>query len=252
MPVTDLHKQLGELIYLTIQEPIRWEGDEPDEDSKQQTYDEFSSTLTGQLLELASRRVWTGRYDEWQEAFNQSGKGSTFIRAEMIAAAAGPGDQQILAVFDPVARTDLAGGGADDGHRRSAEINEALLTGLVPPAHGALLQVLPVAVTVTELRVTVAAVGVLPGVLLPQQLLGHPLALEFLVDDRPVRYLEPVGGAGVGAGIEQPGQPGVIQFRRQRPAEPQGIRPGQQLLDGADADFGAGFDLPDRQPGGVP
>ena len=85
MPVSDLHKQLGELIYVTIQEPIRWEGDEPDEDSKQQTYDEFSSTLTGQLLELASRRVWIERSDEWQEAFNQSGKGSTFIRAEIIA-----------------------------------------------------------------------------------------------------------------------------------------------------------------------
>lgn len=85
MPVSDLHKQLGELIYVTIQEPIRWEGDEPDEDSKQQTYDDFSSTLTGQLLEFATRRVWLDRADEWQEAFNQSGKGSTFVRAEIIA-----------------------------------------------------------------------------------------------------------------------------------------------------------------------
>ena len=85
MPVSDLHKQLSELIYVTIQEPIQWEGDEPDEDSQQQTYDEFSSTLTGQLLELASRRVWIERSDKWQEAFNQSGKGSTFIRAKIIA-----------------------------------------------------------------------------------------------------------------------------------------------------------------------
>ena len=85
MPVSDLHKQLGELIYVTIQEPIRWEGNKPDEDSQQQIYDEFSSSLTGQLLELASRRVWTERSEEWQEAFNQSGKGSTFVRAEIIA-----------------------------------------------------------------------------------------------------------------------------------------------------------------------
>lgn len=84
-PVSDLHKQLGELIYVTIQEPIRWEGDVPDEDSQQQIYDEFSSALTGRLLELASRRVWTERSDEWQDAFNQSGKGSTFVRAEIIA-----------------------------------------------------------------------------------------------------------------------------------------------------------------------
>ncbi len=85
MPVSDLHKQLGELIYVTIQEPIRWRSDEPDEDSQQQIYDEFSSALTGRLLEFASRRVWIERSDEWQEAFNQSGKGSTFTRAEIIA-----------------------------------------------------------------------------------------------------------------------------------------------------------------------
>ena len=85
MPVSDLHKQLGELIYVTIQKPIRWEGGEPDEDSKQQTYDDFSSILTGRLLELAIRRVRVERADEWQEALNQSGTGSTFIRAKIIA-----------------------------------------------------------------------------------------------------------------------------------------------------------------------
>ena len=85
MPVSDLHKQLGELIYVTIQKPMRWEGDEPDEDRKQQTYDDFSSILTGRLLELATRRVWTERAAEWQEALNQSGTGSTFVRAKIIA-----------------------------------------------------------------------------------------------------------------------------------------------------------------------
>ena len=85
-PVSDLHKYLGELIYVTIQKPIQWErGDEPDEDSQQQVYDEFSSKLTSRLLKLASDRVWTERADEWHEAYNQSGKGSTFVRAEIIA-----------------------------------------------------------------------------------------------------------------------------------------------------------------------
>jgi len=85
MPVSDLHKQLGELIYVTIQEPIRWEGDKPDENSQQQTYDEFSSALTGRLLDFASRRVRTEKLDEWQKAFNHAGTGSTFVRAEIIA-----------------------------------------------------------------------------------------------------------------------------------------------------------------------
>ena len=84
-PVSDLHKQLGELIYVTIQKPIRWEGGEPDEDSRQQKYDDFSSALTGPLLELATRRVWIERADEWQAALKQSGKGSTRFRAEIIA-----------------------------------------------------------------------------------------------------------------------------------------------------------------------
>ena len=84
-PVSDLHKQLGELIYVTIQKPIRWEGGEPNYDNQQQIYDEFSSTLTGSLLDLASRRVWTEKSEQWQKAFNQSGKGSTFVRAEIIA-----------------------------------------------------------------------------------------------------------------------------------------------------------------------
>lgn len=83
-PVSDLHKQLGELIYVTIQEPIRWEGTEPSEDEKQQVFDELSSSLSSKLLELASRRVWIERSEEWQQAYNQSGQGSTFIRAEII------------------------------------------------------------------------------------------------------------------------------------------------------------------------
>ena len=48
-------------------------------------FHDFSSTLTGRLLELATRRVRIERADEWQEALNQSGTGSTFVRANIIA-----------------------------------------------------------------------------------------------------------------------------------------------------------------------
>ena len=77
---------------------------------------------------------------------------------------------------------DLAAVCTDDGHRGSAVIDKAFLTGLVGLAHGALLPLMPVAITVAELRVAVTAVGIPLGVLLPQQLLGHPLTLEFLTD----------------------------------------------------------------------
>lgn len=83
-PVSDLHKQLGELIYITIQEPVSWEGSEPDADEQQHIFDKLSANLTGQLLDLASRRVWTERSQEWQDAYNQSGAGSTYVRAKII------------------------------------------------------------------------------------------------------------------------------------------------------------------------
>ncbi len=69
------------------------------------------------------------------------------------------------------------------------------------------------------------------------------------MDDGPVGYLETVRHPGVGTGIEQSGQLVVSQLRWQWPTKAQ--RPGfaQQFLDGADTELGAGFDLPDRQPG---
>ncbi len=83
-PVSDLHKLLGELIYITIQEPVNWNGAEPDADEQQHIFDELSAKLTGQLLDLVSRRVWADRSEEWQHAYNQSGTGSTYVRAKII------------------------------------------------------------------------------------------------------------------------------------------------------------------------
>ncbi len=58
-------------------------------------------------------------------------------------------------------------------------------------AHGALLQVSPVRITVVELRVAITAIGVLLCIFFPQQLLGDALAFEFLVEGWPVRNLMP-------------------------------------------------------------
>ena len=51
--------------------------------------------------------------------------------------------------------------------------------------------------------------------------------------------------AGIGAGIKQLGQPGVIQRRGERPAQVQGLGPAEQLLDAADTQFGAAADVTD-------
>ena len=82
--------------------------------------------------------------------------------------------------------TDLAGLRIDDGQRGATVIDKALLARLVTLAHGALLLFLPAPVKRAVLGVAVAAVGVLRGVLLPQELLGYALALELLMDLGPV------------------------------------------------------------------
>jgi hypothetical protein len=76
---------LVELIFVTIQSPLRWEGTEPSTEEQQQVFDELSSRLAKNLLELSSRRIWKELSEEWQNAFNQSGRGSTYVRAEIIS-----------------------------------------------------------------------------------------------------------------------------------------------------------------------
>ena len=107
----------------------------------------------------------------------------------------------------------------------------------------------PVPVTVTVLGVAVTTIGVLSCVFLPQQLLGHPFTLEFLVDSGPVGHLIASRCGGIGTGIEQGRKAAIVHILGQRPVEVQGIGPGQQLLDGPDTGLGAGADLPDREPG---
>ena len=84
-PVADLRKQLQDQIYLLIQNPVSWEGDEPTDDEKQQIYEMLASNISKRMLKLASERVRIQRHQDWQNAYYQSGRGSTFERAKIIA-----------------------------------------------------------------------------------------------------------------------------------------------------------------------
>ena len=84
-PVADLRKQLQNQIYLLIQNPISWEGSEPTDDEKQQTYEALASNVNKRMLDLSSRRVRVERHSDWQNAYYQAGRGSTFARAKIIA-----------------------------------------------------------------------------------------------------------------------------------------------------------------------
>ena len=84
-PVADLRRELRDRIYVFIQNPLEWDGLEPTEDERQIKYDALADNLGGRLLALSTRRVWQERIRDWERAYQQSGKGSTFVRARIIA-----------------------------------------------------------------------------------------------------------------------------------------------------------------------
>lgn len=69
-----------------VQRPVRWEGGEPDDDEKQVLIDTVSNAITKKLMELTRRRFAEDVRLEWQEAYAQRGRGSSFTRARIIAA----------------------------------------------------------------------------------------------------------------------------------------------------------------------
>jgi len=84
-PVADLQMELYEALYVFIQNPVGWEGPEPNDDEKQQRFDAFADAISSRALEVAKRRIGQERVPDWQRAFNKSGVGSTFLRASIIA-----------------------------------------------------------------------------------------------------------------------------------------------------------------------
>ena len=83
-PVADLRKALRDRIYVFIQSPLRWEGPEPTEEERQTKYDALADNLSGRLLALSTRRVWRERIKDWERAYQESGIGSSFVRARII------------------------------------------------------------------------------------------------------------------------------------------------------------------------
>lgn len=83
-PVASLKAELRDQIYLFIQRPIKWEGGEPSDDDKQVVYDMIADDIAGRVARLATSRVWVERIREWQSAYDERGRGSTFVRAHII------------------------------------------------------------------------------------------------------------------------------------------------------------------------
>ena len=83
-PVAELCQELKERIYVSLQNPLRWDGNKLTDDEKQVIVDEFATKLSPRLLDVCGRRVWHERESEWEDAYYQRGTGSTFVRAKII------------------------------------------------------------------------------------------------------------------------------------------------------------------------
>ncbi len=84
-PVADLRFELQRQVYLMLQRPVRWDRGEPSDDEKQIVIDDVSNAITKKLMELTRRRMQDDVRLGWQAAYSQSGTGSTFVRARIIA-----------------------------------------------------------------------------------------------------------------------------------------------------------------------
>lgn len=83
-PIADLYSQLEEKIYVFIQNPIHWDPEEPGDDEKQAVFEGFANAISQGVLNIAARRLRDQRVPDWQDAYNQRGSGSTFVRASII------------------------------------------------------------------------------------------------------------------------------------------------------------------------
>lgn len=83
-PVADLRKELQDRIYVFVQNPVKWKGPEPEDDEKQVIFDMFADAVARRMLVLATNRVWKERGRDWQTAYDKHGKGSTYVRADII------------------------------------------------------------------------------------------------------------------------------------------------------------------------
>jgi hypothetical protein len=84
-PVGELKLELDEQIFRMIQQPVRWEGQEPTDDGKAAVFDLLVNEIAKQVTDLCVRRIKAAHAKEWQRAYTEHGVGSTYRRARIIS-----------------------------------------------------------------------------------------------------------------------------------------------------------------------
>ena len=83
-PVADIRRELRTQINAFIDRPSRWEGPSTSEQEKQHIYDELKNNISNRLVALSTSRMREDRFDEWWDAYELRGRGSTRVRAAII------------------------------------------------------------------------------------------------------------------------------------------------------------------------
>jgi len=84
-PVADLHLMLQQELYRELHAPSSWRGKSLNEDEKQVLFDALVNRLSADVMLISARRVQTEPVALWQDAYNQAGRGSSFVRATIIS-----------------------------------------------------------------------------------------------------------------------------------------------------------------------
>jgi hypothetical protein len=84
-PVGVLKRELDGQIYRMLQQPVRWDGAEPDDDQKGQVINLIATEIAKEVTVLASRRIKFEHINAWRDAYARAGTRSTFVRARIIS-----------------------------------------------------------------------------------------------------------------------------------------------------------------------
>lgn len=83
-PAASLRTCLENALYRMIQDPARWTGAEPDAKEQQVVFGTVSRAVTTRLITTIDRLITEEPRPDWQQAYEQHGKGSTFRRARIL------------------------------------------------------------------------------------------------------------------------------------------------------------------------
>ena len=83
-PVADLATDVREELYRAMRQPASWTPAEPTSDLRDELLDRFANLVSVHVNRIARQRIWPAHDADWAVAYRESGRGSTFVRAQIL------------------------------------------------------------------------------------------------------------------------------------------------------------------------